>query len=87
MIITKTRVVLDRSQLSALLLRNAKARDLIQLMRERLLEEHRLLQIALHELALALGNKDPQHFARRWLAQHRTIPDAVPMRRQRRPPD
>ena len=84
MIITKTRVVLDRSQLSALLLRNAKARDLIQLMRERLLEEHRLLQIALHQLALAEGRKDPQHFARLWLKQQRKIPDPVPMRRQGR---
>ena len=81
LIVTKTRVVLDRSQLVALLTRNAKERELIERMRDRLTEEHQLLQLALHQLALAEGKKDPQYFARRWLAQQRKIPDPVPIRR------
>jgi hypothetical protein len=73
--------VLERSQLAGLLVRAAKERELILRMRERLLEEHRLLQIALHQLALAEGRKDPQHFARLWLKKQRAIPDPVPVRR------
>jgi hypothetical protein len=85
-LVTRTRVVLDRSQFATLLMHNAKAKKLIERMRDRVAEEHQLLQVALHELAIALGKKDPQHFTRRWLAQHREIPDPIPMRRQGRPP-
>jgi hypothetical protein len=81
LIITRTRVVLDRGKLIALLNRNAKERELILRMRDRLMEEHRLLQLALHQLALAQGNKDPSHFARRWLSAQRKIVDPVPVKR------
>jgi len=80
-LVTRTRVVLDRNQFATLLMHNAKAKKLIERMRDRVAEEHQLLQVALHELAIAQGRKDPQHFTRLWLRKHRVIPDPIPMRR------
>ena len=72
---------MGRSQLDALLVHNAKAKQLIGVLRERLDDEHLLLLTALHELAIAQEEKDHQYFARRWLQQRRKTSDPVPVRR------
>jgi hypothetical protein len=82
-IVTKTRVVLDRADYAGLLLYARKTRALAEELRDRLNQEHMLLRSALHELAAEKG-KEPQYFSRCWLSAKRREADPVPIRRHPR---
>jgi hypothetical protein len=64
-----------------------KLYGLVRDLRERLVDEHALLQCALHELAAARGAKDRQAFARRWVNQQRNAwqSDPIPVSREESP--
>jgi hypothetical protein len=71
-VILKTRVVMTHGAAEELTARADRYRRLAEQLRDELDDTQLLLQTALHELARARKEKEPQLFARRWLQQHRS---------------
>jgi len=68
---TKNHVILDKPSYTELRSKATHYQRLAAELRGRLRQRNALLNIALHELALAQGAKDPQDFERRWLREKR----------------